>query len=192
MSSLNFDWSVIAEPLIKVGATGLGTLVGGPAGGAIGAGLGSILAEALGVPATPSSVADAIAANPGAVAAVERDKSAEIRAIVEQAHTQHLQVVNETMRTELASESFMARTWRPLFGICFCGVWTMHGIAIGRSLFLREFDVVARIPDLTIFYGVAGAVVGVYAWRRTTEKVASSVPEALGGLIGKAIKKGAK
>jgi hypothetical protein len=183
----DFDWGSIAGPLIRAGATTLGTVIGGPGGAAIGAAVGPILADALGVPATPEAVAGAAEKTPDAVRAVEVDRAIELRAAIEKAQTEQIKIVNETMLAEMKSEDWITRLWRPAFGFCFCLVWTVHGLAIGHALFLRQYDVIARIPDLTVFYGVAGAVVGVYAWRRSDEKLAG----VAGGVqsIGEAIKR---
>jgi len=189
MSSL--DWGSIAGPLIKAGATTLGTIIGGPGGAAIGAAVGPVLAEALGIPATPDAVAGAAVADPAALRAVEVDRAIELRAAIEKAQTEQIKIVNETMLAEMKSEDWISRLWRPAFGLSFCLVWTLHGLAIGHALFLRQYDIVARIPDLTVFYGVAGAVVGVYAWRRSDEKLAGVAGgvKAIADALGRTVKK---
>ena len=65
----DIDWTKIAGPLIGAGATVLGTIVGGPTGAAVGKAAGGVLAEVLGVPATPEAVAEAIENNPTAAKA---------------------------------------------------------------------------------------------------------------------------
>jgi hypothetical protein len=63
--------------LTKAGAPLLGTLIGGPVGTLAGAAVGA-LAEALGTPATPEAITDAIKQQPGAeaiVRQVEADKA---------------------------------------------------------------------------------------------------------------------
>jgi hypothetical protein len=61
-------------------------------------------------------------------------------------------------------------------------------------MWARDYSALSRIPDLTIFYGVAAAVVGVSAWGRTREKLAgvagpvSSIANAATA-IAKAVRK---
>jgi len=83
-----------------------------------------------------------------------------------------IDTINGTMREEMKHEDWIVRGWRPLFGITFNLVWTIHGLLIAWCMWQRDFTVISRIPDLTVFYGVAGAAVGIYAWRRTDEKKA--------------------
>jgi hypothetical protein len=72
----------------------------------------------------------------------------------------------------------------------------VHGLAIGYALWIRQFDVIRTIPDLTVFYGVMGAVVGVAVWGRSMEKRAATnsgsadaIAEAIGAVVKKVAKK---
>lgn len=61
------DWTALGGaigPLAKIGLPALGTLFGGPLGGAIGGIAGNAVAGALGVPATPQAVHEAIVNDP--------------------------------------------------------------------------------------------------------------------------------
>ncbi|GEP05577.1 hypothetical protein [Methylobacterium oxalidis] len=58
------DWSQLAGQLAQIGLPALGTLFGGPLGGTVGAVVGKGVAAALGVPATPEAVSQAVAADP--------------------------------------------------------------------------------------------------------------------------------
>lgn len=168
----DFDWKQIAGPLINIGATTLGTVIGGPTGGAVGKAVGPILAGALGVPSTPGAVADAIAKSPETVRTVEA--TPEVQAAIERATTEHIQAVNETYRLELQSESPFVRYARPAWLWVGALVWGVHGLALGLALFRKDFEALRAIPDLTAFYVVMGGVAGVYAWRRTDEKRGAS------------------
>lgn len=188
----DIDWTKIAGPLIGAGATVLGTIVGGPTGAAVGKAAGGVLAEVLGVPATPEAVAEAIENNPTAAKAATDTPG--MAAAIAQAQAEIIQTINETYRLELQSESAYVRLARPTWLWCGCAVWTVHGIVLGKALWFRDFDVIRTIPDLTVFYGVMGAIVGVYAWQRSREKIAgTSLPDALTQATGAILKKvGAK
>ncbi len=181
------DWTKIAGPLAQVGATALGTLIGGPAGAVIGNVVGPAIAAALGVE-TPEQVAELAAKAPDDVrsAAATAEALPDVRAAIAEADARMLAEINATMRAESSSEGWLQRTWRPAFGLSFAFVWTLHGLALAHALFTRQFEIIAKIPDLTVFYGVAGAVVGVYAWKRTEEKLAAP-PAGLPGVMGSAI-----
>lgn len=190
------DWSILGKVIGSLGTpagTLLGTLIGGPAGAAIGKAAGSVLAEALGVPDDPDAVAGAVRADP--MKANDAIASDNMQAAIAQAQADIIKTVNETYRIELQNESWVVRMWRPICGWCLAMIWTVHGLAIGYALWIRQFDVIRTIPDLTVFYGVMGAVVGVYAWGRTAEKkaaAASGAPEAIAEAIGAVVKKVAK
>lgn len=182
----NLDWTKIAGPLLGAGATVLGTIVGGPGGAAIGKAAGTVLAEALSVPADPESVGAAIEADPDAAKAAADGK--DVAAAVAQAHADMLKTVNETYRAELQQESLYVRMARPTWIWAGCFVWTLHGVVYGKALWFRDFEIIRTIPDMTIFYGVMGAIVGVTVWNRTKEKIAG-VPDALVQATGAIIKK---
>jgi len=197
MAGINIDWKSIAGPLIGAGATVIGTAIGGPAGGVVGKTVGSVLSGALGVPETPEAVAEAIAADPEAAKAALANSEAEIAKAIAEGNAQIIEAVNSTYRLEMQSENLAVRLWRPAWGWCGCVIWTVHGLAYGKALWFKDFDIIRTIPDMTIFYGVMGAIVGVYAWGRTKEKTASSgasgaietLANAASTVIKKAVKK---
>ena len=83
----DFDWTKIAGPLLGVGGTVLGTLVGGPAGAVLGPLAGKALAEALGCDETPDAAGEALGQPDaaGKVASVEASHGAVLKT-VEQAY----------------------------------------------------------------------------------------------------------
>ncbi len=190
------DWSILGKVIGSLGTpagTLLGTLIGGPAGAAIGKAAGSVLAEALGVPDDPDAVAGAVKADP--MAASDAINSAQMQAAIVQAQAEMVKTVNETYRIELQQESWVVRLWRPMWGWCGCLVWTVHGIAYAKALWFKDFDIIRTIPDMTAFYLVMGAVVGVAVWNRTQEKKAAAsagATEAIAEAIGAVVKKVAK
>ena len=188
----DFDWKAIAGPLASIGAPILGTLIGGPAGAAMGKVAGEVLAGALGVPATPEAVAQAIEDDP--VRAREAANSPDMAAAIEQAHADMLKTVNETYRQELQQESWVVRLWRPTWGWCGCIVWTVHGFAYAKALWFKDFDIIKTVPDMTAFYLVMGAITGVAVWNRTKEKLAGvnnsqAISETIGAVVQKIAKK---
>lgn len=117
------DWGQLGKKIAAQGATLLGGAIAGPAG----AGLGSIVAEALGVGSDdPSEISQAIDRDPQAavklreIQSLERVRLREIasaQALAQvSAETERLRSINETMRAELqACDGYRAR-WRPTFG----------------------------------------------------------------------------
>ncbi len=188
----DFDWKVIVGPLAKIGAPVLGGIIGGPGGAAMGKAAGGILAEALGVDPDPQSVADAIEANPDA--APNAVNSPDMAAIIAE-ELKALQTVNETYRIELQNESWVVRLWRPICGWCLALVWTVHGLAIGKAIWVRDFETIKAVADLLVFYTVMGAVTGTIAYGRTKEKLAGvsdgagAIAETLAAAVKKVVKK---
>lgn len=70
------DWSILAGQLAQIGLPALGGLFGGPLGSTVGGVVGKGIAAALGVPATPEAVSQAVANDPNGAAV----KLAEIEA----------------------------------------------------------------------------------------------------------------
>lgn len=131
-------WSDIAG-IVGSAAPILGTLVGGPAGGAIGA----MIASGLGVGNTPDDVKAALATNPDAavkLAQIEKDRQVELQQLVMQseqnrlaADTASIVAVNTTMQAEAKSDHWPTYTWRPfcgfVFGVMFLGVYFVLPLA---------------------------------------------------------------
>ena len=183
------EWSDLAK-LISPLAPILGGVIGGPAGAAAGSIAGDLLGKALGVEPTPEAIADAIRNDPSAPGKIANVEEQHAASLVEM-EAKILDTINGTMRQEMQSEHWIIWCWRPLFGITFNLVWTLHGILIGWCMWQRDFSVISRIPDLTVFYGVAGAAVGIYAWRRTDEKklgIAGPM-QAVAAVVKKAVSK---
>lgn len=183
------EWSDLGK-IISTSAPVLGGFLAGPAGAKGGAVVGSILGSVLGVPPTPDAIAEAYQKDPDAEAKVMQAE-ADHGASVAEMEAKMLETVNATMREEIKSEHWVAWAWRPVFGLAFAGVWTLHGTAIGLALWVRDYTVISRIPDLTVFYGVAAAVVGVSAWGRTKEKLAGAAGplSTIVDVVSKAVKK---
>jgi hypothetical protein len=120
------NWKDIAGAVGKA-APLLGTLLGGPAGGAIGA----LVAKGLGTDNDPSAVASVLA-NPDAIVKlkqIEADQAVELQKLVVQsaqndltAETAQLQAINSTMQTEDKADHWPTYSWRPAIGfaVAFC------------------------------------------------------------------------
>lgn len=180
------EWKNLALTIARAGMPMLGTLLAGPAGGAMGQVAGQVLGQALGVPATPQAIQEAIKTMTPEmaqkVAAVDRAFEPlaewEEKAIAE---------VNETMRQELTIGTVYQRSWRPLAGYVLAGLVGSYGSLIVSAGFLGVFLKDAGALDLmsamlngvgpwTMLIAPLGAVVGVTAWGRSQEKIATIKP----------------
>ena len=99
-------WESIKETVGSI-APLAGTLLGGPAGGAVGA----MLASALGVNNSPDAVAEAISADPQA--------AIKLRQIESQLEQTRLEVRGQVVQAEATGESWLQRNWRPLTMVWF-------------------------------------------------------------------------
>ena len=161
------NWKEIAGDVAK-SAPMLGGLLGGPPGAAIGA-VGSMIASALGVAATPDAVSLALKTDPAAavtLAGIEKDRQVALQNLVVQAaanqlanDTQTIQAVNATMQVETKSEHWASWLWRPFLGF-------ILGIMIFGTYFvlpLLKLPVPA-IPDSV--WLLLGSILGVASWFR--------------------------
>lgn len=176
-----FDWKDIAE---KVGAFApiLGTLVAGPAGGAVGA----MIASALGVANTPDAVHEALKVNPDAavkLAQIEKDRQVELQQLVVTAENNRLAAetaavgaVNATMQAEAKSEHWPTYTWRPFIGFC-VGINTLAASLLVLAVFVpmmfgnaQATVAIAQLPTvlgaLAAISGVVMPILGIASWFR--------------------------
>ena len=132
------DWKDISKA-VGAAAPILGTLLGGPAGAAIGA----LVAGGLGVGNTPDEVSQALAVDPSAAVKlkqIEATRQVELQTLIVQAeanrltaNTATLLAVNATMQVEAKSEHWPTYSWRPfcgfIFGTMFLGVYFVLPLA---------------------------------------------------------------
>jgi hypothetical protein len=158
------DWKDLTSTVGKF-APLLGTLIGGPAGTAIGA----MVASGLGVGSTPDEVSQALTINPDAAVKlkqIEADRQVELQKLLVQseanrlaADTSAILAVNTTMQAEAKSDHWPTYTWRPfvgfVFGVMFLGVYFV--------LPLLKMPVPA-VPTEAWF--AIGGVLGVASWFR--------------------------
>lgn len=186
------DWLSVAK-LIGPLAPALGGILGGfipvPGGAIAGQALGNVIAQALGVPATPTAVAGAVSTMEERVliaklnAATEEARAkwpafAEAEKAYYDAQARIAETVNVTMRAELASQQHWFFTaWRPASG------WIFDFFAIAFGLILTWAAIQAMFGDPTplklltdawpifaAYLGVLAAMVGVYIIGRSQEK----------------------
>lgn len=168
------NWSDVAKTVGGF-APLLGTLLGGPAGTAI----GTMVASGLGVGATPDEVSQALTVNPDAAVKlkeIESKRQVELQALVVQAEqnrlaaeTSTILAVNATMQSEAKSDHWPTYTWRPfvgfVFGIMFLGVYFV--------LPLMKMPV-PTVPTEAWF--AIGGVLGVASWFRGKAQADPAIP----------------
>lgn len=171
---MDFDWKDLRNTVAK-SAPVLGSLIGGPAGGAI----GGLIALGLGVDATPDAVAKELAANPEAaikLAQIEKERTVELQQLLVTsaqnellADTARQHSVNETMRAEAASDNWPTYSWRPfvgfIFGLTFFCVYVVLPLA--------------KVPVPTIpveAWMAIGAILGVASWYRGKMQADPRIP----------------
>jgi len=111
-----------------------------------------------------------------------------------QEETKRLEVVNQTMRVESSSSDWYVRRMRPTAGYVVTLAVLELTTAVAWTIFTSPADapnVVAAAINMTPILVPALAVVGVYVYRRSTEKLAATAGgaaqgmKALGALFGK-------
>lgn len=168
------EWKDIAKT-VGVAAPILGTLLGGPAGAAIGA----IVASSIGVGATPDEVGQALAVNSDAAVKlkqIEVTRQTELQGLVVQAEqnrlaadTAAIAAVNATMQAETISEHWPTYSWRPFVGFVF-GVMFM-GVYFVLPLFKLPVPAVPTEAWLAI-----GGVLGVASYFRGKAQADPGIP----------------
>lgn len=158
------NWSDVA-PKVAAAAPILGTLLGGPAGAAV----GGLIASALGTAADPEDVSKVLTTNPDAAVKlrqIEAERSVKLQELLvaaEQnrltAETSQIQAVNATMQAESKADHWPTYTWRPfvgfVFGVTFFGTYFMLPL-LKLPVPVVPFEAWACI----------GAVLGVASWYR--------------------------
>lgn len=171
-------WGDVKEFVGKA-APIVGGLLGGPAGGAVGA----LIAGALGVEDSPEAVTEALKGNPELIAkvrALELTHEQELRRLAIQSEAQRLAAdtarlaeVNATMRAELASGDRFKSYWRPLYGYLSAITWTLQSLAIVYVAIWKPAEapeIIAAIAGLTGMWGIALGVLGITVHQRSNDK----------------------
>ena len=168
------NWTDIGSDIARA-APVLGTLIGGPAGGA----LGALVASALGTPNDPAAVQQALATNPDAAVKlrqIEADQSVALQKLLTDqaanaiaADTARIQAVNATMQAESKSDHWPTYSWRPFIGFLF-GIMTA---AVYFVLPLLHEPVPSIPAEVWMAYG---AVMGVASWYRGKMQADPNIP----------------
>jgi hypothetical protein len=176
------DWKDLTKTVAGA-APLLGTLLGGPAGGAV----GSLIASVLGVNATPDDVGQALAINPDAAVKLkelESTRQVMLQQLVVQAEQNRLQAesaelasVNATMQAETRAEHWPSYTWRPFVGFVFGAM--MLGVYFVLPLAQLPVPVIPTEAWLAL-----GAVLGAASWHRGVAQV-EQVRQGDGVVTGK-------
>lgn len=182
------EWKDIAG---KVGAVAplLGTLIGGPAGPAI----GGIIASVLGTGSSADAVSAALANPEAAVKLREIEASratrltelatdqakAELAAVAQTAGE-----VNRTMQAEAGAEHWPTYSWRPAIGFAVAlaialSVLTVFA-AYAAALFFGRAEGLAQLPGILAavagIIGVASPILGIASWFRGKMQADPAVP----------------
>lgn len=168
------EWKDVAKA-VGAAAPILGTLLGGPAGAAIGA----IVASGLGVGNTPDEVSQALQINPDAaikLKQIEFERQIELQKLVVQAESSRLaaettavQAINATMQAEGKSDHWPTYSWRPFVGFVF-------GVMILGVYFVLPL---AKVPVPTVpteAWLAMGTVLGMASWFRGKAQADPNVP----------------
>jgi hypothetical protein len=163
------DWKDIAG-VIGNAAPLLGTLIGGPAGAAV----GSIVASALGTQATPDAVSQAIATNPDAaikLRQIEADQATKLRELAVTAENNRLiaetaavAAVNATMQAEAKADHWPTYSWRPFIGFCFGVAWL--GVYLVLPILRGYLPSIVQPTIPPEAWLAVGGILGVASWYR--------------------------
>lgn len=179
--------------MIGTAAPMIGTLIGGP----VGAGIGGLVASALGVENTPEAIEQELKNNPDALLSLKKlelENEVELKKLAFQ-HAQleseerKLSVVqqNATMQAELASNDPWVRRWRPTFGYAVCLAWSLLFFGLAYSMVFhpeQAADLVNSIVALTPLFGIALSVLGISIHKRSVDKQVSAGKLPVGVFAG--------
>lgn len=173
------DWKDIQAD-IAAAAPVLGTLVGGPAGTAI----GSLVATALGTPNDAAAVQQAIKTDPNAAVKlrqIEADNSTRLQELLVTAENNRLvadtaaiATVNTTMQTEAKADHWPTYAWRPFIGFCFGFAWL--GVYLILPI-LKGFWPGIVLPQISSEAWLSiGGILGVASWFRGKAQADPRIP----------------
>jgi len=165
------DWKDL-KGMVGKAAPLLGTLLGGPAGAAV----GSLVASALGVEDKPDAVHRALEADPNLLLKLretEMQQQTELQRMMVESETTRLTQVNETMRAELASGDKFKSYWRPLFGYVMAVTWGAIMLAATYQILFapdKAANTLNALGQLSGLWSVGLAVLGINVWKRSDDK----------------------
>ena len=162
------DWKDVGAAAGKF-APLLGTLLGGPAGAAIGA----LVAGVLGTANTPDAIQAAIATDPSAalkLAQFESDNKVKLQAMM-YAHADNLiaaevattQAVNVTMQGEARADHWLTYSWRPILGLVVAfdtGAAAVLTLMVYGGIMLGSTQALGAVGTLPLVIGALAAING--------------------------------
>lgn len=168
------EWKDLGNTIGKF-APLIGTVIGGPAGAAVGA----LVSATLGTDNDPDAVQQALVSNPDIalkLAQLEADQRVQLQTLIVtaeqnrlQAETTQLGSVNATMQVEAAAEHWPTYSWRPFIGFIF------GTMALGVYFILPLLHI--NIPTVpTEAWMAFGAILGVASWHRGSMQANPTVP----------------
>ncbi|MBL4830888.1 MAG: hypothetical protein JKY55_13520 [Aliivibrio sp.] len=183
-------WESI-KSLIGSAAPLIGTLIGGP----IGAGVGGLVANALGVENTPQAIEQELLNNPDALLAL-KELEMEHQVELKQLALEHAKLESEerklaltqqnaTMQAELANNDPYVRRWRPTWGYSMCAAWVLlfFGVAFVMVFHPKEAaNVMNSVVAMTPLFGIGLAVLGINIHKRSQDKQVSLGVKPLGAI----------
>lgn len=184
------NWAALGRKLIGLGAPILGGALGGPAGAAA----GRILADQLGIEATPEAVARQIEENPDTVIGAARslETGDEIAGYYRLA-VQTADTGGAVARLDAASGDRFQRWARPAWLWGSLLVWLPIGLAIAWQIWSGGIDkltaIASAMASLGWFFSLPLVVNGLFAWGRNTLKEAAMTgqPASLTSAIARRI-----
>jgi len=178
------DWSDISG-MVADAAPVVGSLLGGPAGGAV----GGMVSKALGSGNNPDEVSEALKADPEAlerIKTLELENEQELKRMAIESETARLSQVNKTMRAEAAANDAYVRRWRPTFGYLAALAWALQSVAIAWVFIMQPEQsgkVAQAIGALTPMWSVALAVLGINVSKRSEDKQVFAGQKPAGGIV---------
>lgn len=183
------QWSDL-KSIIADAAPTLGSLLAGPAGGAVGA----LIARALGVEPSADKVAEAIHSDPEAAVKLRRLELEQQQRLTEMLlrHDEtRLSEVNRTMRAEYAQEDAYVKRWRPTLGYAVTLTWVITWFAVVYVIVWRPERapaVISALAQAQTMWGVALAVLGIGVVKRSHDKQVAAGQQPT-GLLGALLKR---
>ncbi|WP_207483113.1 3TM-type holin [Arenibaculum pallidiluteum] len=123
-------------------------------------------------PSTPQALAAALRADPARLLEAQR-MAAETLLALERDETERLRIVNASMQAEAASSDPFVRRMRPFFGYVMALSWGAQMAAASWTIVAdpaRAGEILRGLAETTALWGLGLAVLGVYVWKRSSEK----------------------
>lgn len=165
------DWGDLKN-IVGTAAPVLGTLLGGPAGTAVGA----LISSVIGVENRPDAVVKALEADPSLLLKLkeaEIQQQTELSKLMIESETSKIVQINDTIRAELAIGDKFKSYWRPLFGYVMALTWGAVMLsATYQILFVPALAAatINALGQLTGLWSVGLAVLGINVWKRSDDK----------------------